>query len=78
MFINEIKGKPLAKPLEITISKQCIAECEDLELYGEGDTEEEAIEYLKEVLLDIRDDLLSDEGFDNRDIYARKILDYFE
>jgi len=78
MYINEIKGKPLAKPLEITVSKQYIAECKDLEIYGEGDTEAEAIKDFKEALLDIRDDLLSDEGFDNKDEYARKILDYFE
>ena len=78
MLINAIGDKKLKKPLEVTISKTYIAENEDLELYGEGNTEESAIEDLKEVLLDIRDDLLSDEGFDNKDEYARKILDYFD
>ena len=78
MLIHEIKGKKLKKPLEVIISKTYLAENEDLALFGEGNTEEEAIEDLKEVLLDIRDDLLSDEGFDNKDEYARKILDYFE
>ena len=78
MFINEIKDKKLKKPLEVEIQHTYVATNDDLSLYGEGSTEEEAIADLKEALLDIRDDLLSDEGFDNKDEYARKILDYFE
>ena len=78
MFINEIQGKKLKKSLEVTISKQYIAENEELELFGQGDTEEEAVEDIKSVLTDIYEDLLTDDGFDNSDEYAKKFLAYFE
>ena len=78
MFINEIQGKKLKKPLEVKISKQYIAENEELEIFGQGDTEEEAVEDLKSVLIDIYEDLLTDDGFDNSDEYAKKFLAYFE
>ena len=78
MFINEIQGKPLKKPLEVTITKQYIAENEELEIFGQGDTEEEAIEDLKEIFMDIYEDLLTDDGFDNSGEHAKKFLAYFE
>ena len=78
MLIEKIKGLKLKKPFEVKISKQYIAENEELEIFGQGDTEEEAVEDLKLILLDIYEDLLTDEGFDNRDEYAKKILVYFE
>jgi len=78
MFINEIGDKKLKKPLEVKISKQYIAENEELELFGQGDTEEEAVEDIKSVLTDIYEDLLTDDGFDNSDGYAKKFLAYFE
>jgi len=78
MLINEIQGKKLSKPLEVKISKQYIAENEELEIFGQGDTEEEAVEDLKSTLLDIYEDLLTDDGFDNSDEYAKKFLAYFE
>ena len=78
MFINEIQGKPLKKPLEITICKQYIAENDDLELFGEGNTEEEAVADLKEALLDIYEDLLTvDKYTDSGKEYRDKILAYF-
>ena len=77
MFINEIPGKKLSKLLEVKISKQYIAENEELEIYGEGDTEEEAVEDLKEVFMDIYEDLLTDDGFDNSGEHAKKFLAYF-
>ena len=63
MLINEIGDKPLKKPLEVTISKTYIAENEDLELFGEGNTEEEAVADLKEAFLDIYEDLIINEEF---------------
>jgi len=78
MFINEINDKKLKKPLEVTICKQFIAENEELSMFGQGDTEEEAVEDLKSALLDIYEDLLTDDGFDNSDEYAKKFLAYFE
>ena len=78
MFIDEIQGKKLKKPFEVKISKQYIAENKELEIFGQGDTEEEAVEDLKLILLDIYEDLLTDDGFDNRDEYAKKFLAYFE
>ena len=78
MFINEIGGKPLKKPLEVTITKQYIAENDDLELFGEGNTEEEAVEDLKEALLDIYEDLLTvDKYTDSGKEYRDKFLAYF-
>ena len=78
MFISEIQGKPLTKPLEVTITKQYIAENDDLELFGEGDTEEEAVEDLKETFLDIYEDLLTvDKYTDSGKEYKDKILAYF-
>ena len=78
MFINEIQGKKLKKPLEVTITKQYIAENDDLELFGEGNTEEEAVADLKEALLDIYEDLLTvDKYTDSGKEYKDKILAYF-
>jgi len=78
MFINEIGDKKLKKPLEVTITKQYIAENEELEIFGQGDTEEEAVEDLKSTLLDIYEDLLTDDGPDNSYGYKKKFLAYFE
>ena len=79
MLINEIKGKPLKKPLEVTISKQYVAENEELELFGQGDTEEEAVEDLKEVFLDMYENFLIDEPYTNSgDEYRKRFLAYFE
>ena len=61
MLIDEIGDKKLKKPLEVTISKTYIAENEDLELFGEGNTEEEAVADLKEAFLDIYEDLTNTE-----------------
>ena len=47
MFITEINGKKLKKPLEVKVSISYIAEVEDPEFYGDGCTEEKAIEDLK-------------------------------
>ena len=77
MLINEIGDKKLKKPLEVKISKQYIAENEELEIFGQGDTEEEAVEDLKEVFMDIHEDLLTDDGFDNSGEHAKKFLAYF-
>jgi len=77
MLINEIGGKLLKKPLEVTITKQYIVENEELEIFGQGDTEEEAVEDLKEVFMDIYEDLLTDDGFDNSGEHAKKFLAYF-
>jgi len=78
MLINEIQGKKLKKPFEVKISKQYVAENKELEIFGQGDTEEEAVEDLKLTLLDIYEDLLTDNGFDNSEEYAKKFLAYFE
>ena len=79
MLISEIKGKLLRKPLEITISKTYIAENEDLKLFGEGNTEEEAVADLKEAFLDIYEDLLINEEFtESGDEYKKKLLAYVE
>ena len=79
MFINyDAKGKKLKKSLAVKISKQYIAENEELELFGQGDTEEEAVEDLKLTLLDIYEDLSMDDGFDNSEGYAKKFFAYFE
>ena len=77
MLINEINGKKLKKPFEVKISKQYIAENEELEIFGQGDTEEEAVEDIKLILWDIYEDLSTDDGFDNSDEYAKKFLAYF-
>jgi len=78
MFISEIQGKPLKKPLEVTITKQYIAGNEELEIFGQGDTEEEAVTDLKEALLDIYEDLLTvDKYTDSGKEYKDKILAYF-
>ena len=78
MFINEIQGKPLKKPLEVTICTQYIAENDDLELFGEGNTEEKAVADLKEALLDIYEDLLTvDKYTDSGKEYKDKFLAYF-
>ena len=80
MFINEIGDKRLRKPLEVAISKTYIAENEDLELYGEGNTEEEAVADLKEAFLDIYEDLLIiDEEFTKSgDEYKKRFLSYVD
>jgi len=79
MFINEIQGKKLKKPLEVTITKQYIAENDDLELFGEGNTEEEAVADLKEAFSDIYEDLLTvDKYTDSGKEYRDKFLAYVE
>jgi len=79
MFINEIQDKKLKKPLEITITKQYIAENDDLELFGEGNTEEEAVADLKEAFSDIYEDLLTvDKYTDSGKEYRDKFLSYVE
>jgi len=79
MFINEIPGKKLKKPLEVKISTQYIAENEELELFGQGDTEEEAVEDLKEVFLDMYENFLKDEPYtDSGDEYRKRFLSYFD
>ena len=80
MLIDKIGGKPLRKPLEVTISKTYLAENEDLELFGEGNTEEEAVADLKEAFLDIYEDLSNpDEKFtESGDEYKKKLLAYIE
>ena len=78
MFINEIQGKSLKKPLEVTICTQYIAGNEELEIFGQGDTEEEAVADLKEAFLDIYEDLLTvDKYTDSGKEYKDKILAYF-
>ena len=79
MLINKIDDKPLKKPLEITISKTYIAENEDLELFGEGDTEEEAVADLKEAFLDIYETLMIDEEFTTGgEEYKERFFEYIE
>ena len=79
MLINEIGDKKLKKPLEVTISKTYIAENEDLELFGEGNTEEEAVADIKEAFLDIYEDLIIDEEFtESGDEYKKRFLSYVE
>ena len=77
MLINEILGKKLKKPLEVTISKQYIAENKELKISGQGDTEAEAIKDISSILLDIYEDFLTDDGFDNSTGLAKKFLAYF-
>ena len=78
MFINEVGDKPLKKPLEIEICKSFVATNDDLELFGEGNTEEEAVADLKEAFLDIYEDLLTvDKYTDSGKEYRDKILAYF-
>ena len=79
MLINEIGDKKLKKPLEVTISKTYIAENEDLELFGEGNTEESAIEDIKEAFLDIYEDLIIDEEFTTGgEEYKKNFLAYVD
>ena len=79
MLIHEIGDKPLKKPLEVTISKTYIAENEDLELFGEGNTEESAIADLKEAFLDIYETLIIDEEFTTGgEEYRKNFLAYVE
>ena len=79
MLINEIGDKPLKKPLEVTISKTYIAENEDLELFGEGNTEEEAVKDLKLAFLDIYEDLTLNGGYtDSGEEYRKNFLAYVD
>jgi len=80
MLINELFDKKLKKPFEVKIEKLYIAENEDLEIYGEGDTEEKALEELKQAFIDIYEDLLTDEEAytDNGKEYRDKFLSYFD
>lgn len=75
MLINRINGKKLKKILEIKFKQYYIAEIEDPEFYGEGETKEEALEDLKEHILDVYQSFKDDEK--NVD-YKKKILDLFE
>ena len=50
IFITEINGKRLKKPLEVKVSISYIAEVEDPEFFGDGETEEEAVEDLKSAI----------------------------
>ena len=77
MLINEIKGKLLKKPLEVTVSKEYIAECEDLDLYGEGYTEEATIEDLKETFLEMHEGWTSDE-FEGCEEQEKKYREYLD
>jgi len=79
MKINEIGDKKLKKPLEITVCKQYIAECDELELFGEGNSEEEAVADLKEAFLDIYEDLIINEEFTTGgDEYKKRFLAYVD
>ena len=79
MLINEVGGKRLLKPLEIEIQKSFIATNDDLVLFGEGNTEAEAIEDLKEAFLDIYEDLIIGEEFtESGDEYKKRFLSYIE
>jgi predicted RNase H-like HicB family nuclease len=75
MFITEIKGKKLKKPLEVKVNKYYLAEIDNPSFYGEGDTEEEAIEYFKELMNDVYEDFKDDNNaIDN----FKQIIDLFE
>lgn len=78
MFITEINGKKLKKPLKIEVKKYYIAEIEDYDFYGEGDTEEIAVEDLKEAILDIYEYFKKSENDINDTEQKKKILDLFE
>jgi DNA phosphorothioation-dependent restriction protein DptG len=80
MFITEINGKKLKRPLEVTISKTYIAEIEDPEFYGDGCTEEEATKDLKETIIEIYEHVKKDPSrytkFGKK--WKDKVLDLFE
>lgn len=79
MLINEIGDKKLKKPLEVEICKLFVATNDDLKLFGEGNTEEEAVADLKEAFLDIYEDLLIDEEFtESGDEYKKNFLAYVD
>ena len=79
MLINELFDKKLKKPFEVKIEKLYIVENEDLEIYGEGDTEEKAIEDFKYACLDLYENFLIDEPYtDGGDEYKDKFLAYFQ
>jgi len=79
MLINEIEGKKLKKPFEVKIEKLYIVENEDLEIYGEGDTEEKALEDFKYACLDLYENFLIDEPYtDSGDEYRKRFLAYFQ
>jgi len=78
MFINEIFDKKLKKPLEVKVSKTYIAENEDLELYGEGDTESEAIEDFKVAVMDIYESSIIYDKYHLGKAYKNKFMEYFD
>jgi len=79
MLINELFDKKLKKPFEVKIEKLYIVENEDLEIYGEGDTEEKALEDFKYACLDLYENFLIDEPYtDSGDEYRKRFLAYFQ
>jgi len=79
MLINEIEGKKLKKPIKVKISKYYIAESDDLNLYAEGITEEEAINDLKMTVLDILQDIKNDDEYTKGGKeWKDKFLAYFQ
>lgn len=78
MFITEINSKRLKKPLEVKVSKTYLAEVEDPEFYGDGDTEEEAIYDLKMAIEGVyRFFKEHEDEFDDEE-QKKKILGLFE
>jgi len=79
MLINEIFDKKLKKPFEVKIEKLYIVENEDLEIYGEGETEEKALMDFKYACLDLYENFLIDEEYtDSGKEYRDKFLSYFD
>ena len=79
MLINKIKGLQLKKPIEVVIKKLYTAECEDLNLHGEGDTKAKAIKDLKFAVADIYEDFeMSDNDTDSGKEYEDRFLAYFD
>jgi hypothetical protein len=63
MLINEVFDKKLKKPLEVKIKHYYIVTNDNLDLYGKGDTEVEAIKDFKLALMDIYETLIIDKPY---------------
>ena len=81
MLIDKIKGLNLKKPIEIVVTKYYTAECEDLNLHGQGLTRAKAIQDFKFAVTDIYEDfeISNDDDYtDGGKEYEDKFLAYFD
>lgn len=76
-FITDLKNYSLKKKIPIIIEKdedEYLAESLDFPLFGCGETKEEAIEHLKDEILSLYEDLMSDDNFSEEFLQYKKFL----